>query len=121
MEFVKAIQVRNRMCVYYKDVTYQGCNQCPLSVTNNNTDRLCHTFVFEYPADAERILEQWDKEHPARTFKDDFFEKHPNAPMSSIGGPVVCLRDCGYLTICPMVKGRISDCKECWNTPMEDN
>lgn len=56
-----------------------------------------------------------------KTYKDDFFEKFPNAPKNDYGAPTFCpdkiypefcLDDCFF--------DDTMTCSECWNKSMED-
>ena len=66
-------------------------------------------------------LQKWSKEHPKKTYAQDFFEKFPKAQSGLDGSPFVCRKriyggarsafeDCDYT----------GACKNCWNEPMEE-
>ena len=115
MEFIKAMEIRQRMCGKYND----NCDNCPLSFVNNNRDLTCNELMEDYPAEAEKIFEDWDKAHPVKTILSDFLEKYPNAMLGDDGTPMdICPSYLGYFGKCKC-KSR-SDCLKCWNTPMED-
>lgn len=91
------------------------CLECPLSDKNNGIDVGCQAFENKYPEKAEKVIEQWAKEHPVKTYAQDFFEKHPNARKDEFGRPKICRED--------IYGGGCRDdnnCVDCWNEPMED-
>ena len=120
MEYVKAMEIKARMCEKYKNI----CRKCPISSSMRESNTvLCHDFCTAYPAESEAILTKWDAENPVKTMMDDFFEKHPNAPTRTSGAPRTCPHECGYVTVekgrrvCDYVKG---DCLECWSRPLQE-
>lgn len=62
-------------------------------------------------------VEQWSNDHPVKTIQQDFLEKYPNAMMCNDDSPRVCCKHLGYIMSCPEDK----NCKECWNTTLEDD
>ena len=72
---------------------------------------------FDWKRDPEEIvktLEEWAKEHPEKTYKDDFLEKFPNVRKSADGCPTPCRKVVYGGMGCNGYK-----CKDCWNVPME--
>lgn len=63
---------------------------------------------------ADEVVGKWSKEHPKKTFRDDFLEKFPDAPVDSSGFPNVCLMDI-YKGADYKCKDEDYDCNECWN------
>lgn len=59
MEFVKAMKIEKRMCKKYGE----ECGNCPISSYHNGKSSACFEYIVEYPEEAEKILERWDKEH----------------------------------------------------------
>ena len=55
--------------------------------TNMEEWESLHIAENENPEKAVEIVEQWAKDHPRKTYRDDFFEKFPNAPKTSTGYP----------------------------------
>lgn len=111
MEFIKAMKIRQRMCSRNKD-----CGLCPLSGTNNGRNTHCINLMSEYPEEAEKALEKWDKEHPVKTILDEFKEKYPDAPLNDDGTPK---------RICPAILGYknldyCSSCIKCWSQPAKE-
>ena len=117
MEFIEAFKTVKRMC----DIDH--CLTCPLSIDNNNTKEHCYDFMMAYPEKAEEILTKWAEEHPQKTILQDFLEKYPNAPLNEYGIPRTCPNSLGYTDWdeddCA-ASGYASDCKKCWNRPLED-
>ena len=63
---------------------------------------------------ADEVVEKWLKEHPKKTYRDDFLEKFPDAPVDSSGFPNVCLMDI-YKGADYKCKDEDYGCNECWN------
>lgn len=106
-----------RMCKNYSDC---GCNpDCPFL---KETDKLlgvsdCVDYMMQHPKEADNIITEWCKEHPQKTYAEDFLEKFPNAPVNENGRPKAC-RYSVYGTnsdCCPSYHS----CTICWNQPME--
>lgn len=98
-----------RMCE-----AYNNCKSCPLSCKS-------YTPPYELPDNTDEIVDKWVKEHPAKTYAMDFFEKFPNAPKEYDGIPVPCITgiygDDKRLKECA-VEGNLN-CLECWNREMK--
>lgn len=123
MDAVRFIKEINRMC----KIIYHDCSDYPL-------DKVSYCNRKEIQKNglkAIEIVEEWSRNHPQKTFLQDFLEKYPKAPLESDNTPKVCPYQCGYTleTMC----GRTSEtrcgkyiykeyrnCIECWNRPMED-
>lgn len=91
------------------------CSDCPLSQDNNCSEMTCIEFESKYPQQAIGIVKAWSKNHPRKTYMQDFFEKFPNAKKYDDG----TLRDCRN-----NIYGNAKDCSGrycdvCWNEPME--
>lgn len=108
-----------RMCnSYYQGVcSYHGvCSkECPLRylVDRCNVVINCADFMRLYPKEADRIITEWCKEHPQKTYLQDFLEKFPGAGLKDDGLPLACrmhLYDTCKCTVC----------KDCWNEVMPD-
>lgn len=114
MDAIEYLKELKRMCD-----SYPSCLICPLFNWSNEYRVKCHVFQKNHPEKAVELVEKWSKEHPAKTIKDDFLEKHPNAKMRDDGTPVSCAKYLGYKVgidgKCPVIIG----CGECWNTPLE--
>ena len=91
MDAVKYIKEFNRM-VQLRENGYCKilCNNCPISKAmdeiNGKYDG-CTGFMRLYPEKAVEIVEQWAKENPVKTYRDDFFEKFPDAGIWKDGNP----------------------------------
>lgn len=95
------------------------CTGCPLSSNNNGKDCGCEDFQYLHTKEAITIVQKWSDEHPQKTYKDDFFEKFPNAPLAPRSAekyPKVCRHlvysereNCGSIS-----------CFDCWNEVMPE-
>lgn len=79
MDAVEYVKQRNRMCDYYTN-----CNDCPASLHEG-----CSSL--ESVSELVPIVEQWAKEHPAKTRQSELLNLFPEANV---------LYD-EYLNICP--------------------
>lgn len=93
------------------------CTTCPLSYLNNECEMNCHRLENKRPKKAIAIVQKWSDEHPIKTIKDDFLEKHPNAPKATTGTPMACAWRAGYLDEDGCLCGK---CTECWNRPLSE-
>ena len=113
MDAVRYLKERERRCDSFDD----HCTGCEIKSAKNGMT--CGAYIKKHPEQAVAIVEKWAKEHPRETRKDDFFEKFPRAKKLSDGIPEVCAAKVGYLRECP--HQNVEDyCKECWNTPLEE-
>lgn len=113
MDAVKFLKERLRMT----ENCEIGCSNCPFSWENNGFADSCPDFLNKHPEKAVEIVEKWSKEHPRKTYLDDFLEKHPNARLGINGLPDVCAFNIGYADSC---ENEYRLCKDCWNTPIEE-
>jgi hypothetical protein len=67
MKLKEAMRIYRRICKNNKD----KCNECPLDVFGSLS---CLQFMVDNTDKAEEVLEQWNREHPATTNRDKFFE-----------------------------------------------
>lgn len=67
-----------------------------------------------------KIVEDWATENPAKTYKDDFLEKYPNAPLKHSGEPRGCIVELGYIKTDGTCARPNLSCRDCWNTEMEE-
>lgn len=115
MEYIKAMEIRQRICDKYRSMQY--CKGCPLRYQETKQDCGCSTFMERYPEQAEIILTKWDEENPVKTFLSDFLEKHPKAMLSESGIPsAICPERLGY---CKNKGCKFENCVDCWNRPLE--
>ena len=114
METVEYFKTKRRMLKTDNDGTCTiNCSACGLSRDNNGMNIGCCAFEYLCPEKAVAIVEQWAKEHPLKTYAQDFFEKFPNALKDHNGIPTSCKRNI-YGGICG------GGCLDCWNSQMEE-
>ena len=68
-EYATVVKERIRMC---KQIG--ACDKCPLSIRKTKANMFCDTFMREHPEEADNIIMQWSKEHPAMTNRRKFEE-----------------------------------------------
>lgn len=93
------------------------CKRCPLFSQNNGTGELCGSFELMYPEKVIEIVQKWSDEHPRKTYKDDFLEKFPKAPLDSSG--------CPFVSPCHLYDKMLhcsesAQCRRCWDKVMEE-
>ena len=116
MEFLKVIEIRNRMC------NNRPCVDCPLFAIKKEKDMTnCTDVLKSFPAEFEKALIEWDKANPVKTFLSDLWEKHPKAVLWAEGFPSICPQDLGYTSnkACVNDKNGECDCLACWSRPLE--
>lgn len=74
---------------------------------------------------SELLISYLKQNNPKKTRLDDFFEKHPNAPVSGKGLPFVLPHLLGYCQAdncddCLRLHG-VWELKDCWNQEVEDD
>lgn len=97
----------NRMCAFYED-----CTECKCRYNEYGRCKVCFL-----PDNLDEIVDEWVKEHPAKTYAMDFFEKFPNARKNDSGIPNICVKHLYgnlYMKCC-------NSCGDCWNQEMEEN
>ena len=115
MEFTEYMKIKRRMVKMQKGGKCAlSCNTCPLEWMNNGVGLACFQLEASLPEKALEIVKQWAKEHPAKTYAQDFFEKHPNAHKYRSGTPKSC-RQYIYDGCC----SDYDNCTKCWNEQME--
>ena len=115
MDAVKFFKEMERMCKVYCDNPYgeRDCKGCPLEIGVDECMRV-DMEESEKIVEIVEIVERWSKEHPQRTYKDDFLEKFPNADRYETGHPMNCRNGIYGLGSCAS-----DSCEDCWNKPME--
>ena len=98
-----------RMCA-----SYTGCLNCELYVNG------CIK-IYDLPDNADEIVDKWVKEHPVKTYMQDFFEKFPNAPKEKGGEPTTCIENIYGDVGVSQEECRKQSCAECWNQEMKEN
>lgn len=115
MDAVEYLKQKNRMT---NNCTI-ACNTCPLAIENNNRNLVCANFVRHYIEEAVEIVENWAKEHPAKTYKDVFLEKFPDAKIEKNGVPYPCIIYLFGEKVRPGACGSCS-CTYCWDGEVEE-
>lgn len=88
-----------RMCDFHS-----YCSKCELFDPSHSCE------VCFLPDNIDEIVDKWVKEHPLKTYMQDFYEKFPNAYKEN-DRPTVCRAHIyGEEPNCFKI-----DCKECWN------
>ena len=109
-------EMSKRMC------NSTNCKDCPLTKVTNKSCLIGIIKYYEIEKVAEQleVLYEWAKEHPAKTYKEVFIEKLPNARINKKDSiPTVCRKMVfgGFLNDC-IDNG--DKCKECWNEPYKE-
>lgn len=110
MDAVKYLETVKKMCK-----RYPHCAKCPLltglkCLAHPNNDGPIEEVV--------SIVETWAAEHPAKTYKQDFLEKFPDAIMQKAGYPVVCKENV-YGNPISKCGNDEHTCEICWNEEMK--
>lgn len=118
MEFKEYMKIKRRMVKYdlKKRVCTQNCVKCAFRTQNNGLKCHCSDIELIDPELAENIVKQWAKEHPQKTYAQDFLEKFPKAKIGGCKIPKACRQDV-YGRCCP----EHENCMDCWNEPMEES
>lgn len=86
MDAVKFLKEYYRLCNSYLHTNVSDtCTGCPL--WTNRIPCSLDSYKCENVDKIVTVVEQWSKEHPVKTYKDDFLEKFPNA--KTIDGELV--------------------------------
>ena len=115
MDAVEYLKQKNRMT---KSCTI-ACNTCPLAIENNHRNLVCTNLERCYIEEAVEIVENWAKEHPAKTYKDVFLEKFPDAKIEKNGVPYPCIIYLFGEKVRPRACGNCS-CTYCWDREVEE-
>lgn len=116
MDAVKYLKERNRHIKRNDDGYCQiSCTKCLLSKVNNGRGIECRIFETKYPDEAVRLVEDWSRNNPQKTYNQDFFEKFPDARKDEFGDPLVCRRRI-YKSQCVCSLS----CHACWNAAIEE-
>ena len=83
MDAVEFLKQFNRMCKTY---IYDRCTECPAYKCR------CGDQFDGQEEDGVSIVEQWAKEHPAKTRQSEFLKMFPNAQKSLNGVLDICPR-----------------------------
>lgn len=110
MDAVKYLKNKSRM-TNNCDIS---CVECPFCLYIGTS---CKDFERSHPEKAVEIVEEWDKENPAKTYLDVFKEKLPEVKSREENGVprtrwgIICRDDIfGIEEKCAGI-----NCSECWN------
>ncbi len=92
------------------------CEDCPLNSKNNGIGYSCDSFLAKYPDKANKTILKYLDEHSTKTYRQDFFEKHPNARTLDSGYPAVCVSHLYGNSNFSCENG----CKKCWDKEYKD-
>lgn len=95
------------------------CSECPIGRVRNAPT--CTSFLCQSTDEADRIITEWCKEHPEKTYAEDFLEKFPDARQSSGGVPEV--QACAVYGDLPEFEKHCDcgvDCVGCWKEVIPD-
>lgn len=67
--FQTVIKEQKRMCN-----SFASCLSCPLSKVQGDSTLLCRDWIFNNPAETERVVTEWSAEHPIMTNRKKFEE-----------------------------------------------
>lgn len=112
MDAVEFLRDFRRMCSSYGS-TCAGCKleDALCRPTENNCD---HEKVI-------RVVEEWAKEHPAKTRLSEFVKLFPNASVAQIDGcPGSCIKIFDLTVNCEDSKECLDCKKKFWLTPIEE-
>lgn len=119
MDAVKFLVELDRMCKYEKrEQIGRGCETCQFYI--NEISCSLESLTITELKKAVEIVEQWSKEHPVKTYKDDFLEKFPKIARKVNGMPLIDWCDIYNGSECLYVSKEDRDCDDCWDEPMED-
>lgn len=121
MDAVKFLKEIERMCDSYMNNPYSrgDCDECPFSLNKDTclVGDMCHE-----PEKAVEIIEQWSKEHPRKTYKDDFIEKFPDAKSFDDDVPMIHWCNIYNKGNCKYGQGDgLRMCVECWGEEMNED
>lgn len=111
MDAEKYLKERGRMsngCNTY------SCKDCKLGLCYNRHELTCTELEHRYPEEAVAIVENWAKEHPAKTYKSVFLERFPDAKVEHGGTPCPCIIYIFGEKAKPINCGTCG-CVYCWN------
>lgn len=91
-----------------------SCGKCGL----NGDGKACKFFAQSNPERAIEIVQEWSDAHPEKTRLSVLKEAFPNAKMTKDGLPFSCVSFL-YGIKCPYFPSSLSNCKKCWDTPIE--
>lgn len=116
MNAVKFLIEFNRMCKMFRR---NNCIKCPRS----KKSKTCNLAEMKPNELCELVndVAEFSINHPRKTRKQDFLEKHPNAKLEVDGTPKVCCADLGYCEECIQEVYEHVGCEGCWDDYLEDD
>ena len=119
MDAVKFIREYDRMCD-----SFSGCAGCEID-KHLHGEMWCKAYIRRHPEEAVAIVEQWAKEHPAKTRQTEVLKIFPSASKQGDGILTFCPRAVDTEFLCPRKHSDdYSECVDCrrdfWLAEMED-
>lgn len=104
MDAIKFIKESNRMCH-----SFNSCIECPASDSSGH----CKIHLCDECSEEEKIsiVEEWAKDHPAKTRQSVFLEQYPNAKRGCQDILCVCPAEIFGDTVCQEGRAICSDCR----------
>ena len=100
-----------------------SARNCPGCAFDADPDCVAAVVMFDPERALQMIQEAENKNKPkGKTYREDFFEKFPNADRTAAGLPMPC-RNKLYFAAAPCSANPRYNCDDCWNEemPEEDN
>lgn len=118
MDAVKFVKTSGRMC-------NAECIRCEFWKRKSGGES-CTSWQKNHPEEAVAIVEQWAKEHPAKTRQSVFLEQYPKAKLTEDGilalCPIAISSECsGENGRCVSFNRKCNNCRrEFWLAEVED-
>lgn len=113
-----AVEYLKQRSIMTKDCTV-ACNTCPLAIENNHRNLVCTNLEGHYTEEAVAAVENWAKEHRAKTYVNVFLEKFPDADMDTVISNTCLANFFGKKSGKPHCI-QLRDCEECWNREVKE-
>lgn len=118
MDAIEYLKEKGKMTNSCKN--YTNCSKCKLSMDNNDIGLNCSLFEQTYPEKAIKIVEQWGKDNPKKTYLSVLLEKLPNTFLDKKGIPIkFCpddiFGDDVWIRCEEILSPNANDCIDCWN------
>ena len=105
-----------------------NCQECPFDEKRLKAAGYhgnCAALMVYHPELAVKLMDEWqaEKNKPkGKTYREDFFEKFPNADRTAAGLPMPC-RNKLYFAAAPCSANSRYNCDDCWKEvmPEDDN
>lgn len=79
MDAEKVVKELGRMCS-----SMENCADCKVSQLRDEEPHFCMHYVYKYPAETVRIVEEWSKAHPILTNGQKLYEVFGELPEGTI-------------------------------------